>query len=218
MDIVVVAATVIIAYLLGTIPFGLLVARLYGVRDIRKHGSGNIGATNVWRLAGPKAAVWVYILDIGKGVLAVTVARFFHQSLMPHDVLLVVAAVCVVVGNIFPFYLGFKGGKGVNTTLGAVLSLVPVEALICLGLFVIVVAITRYISLGSIVGACALCPVILIEKYLFDKPVAMVYLYLSILIALVILVTHRQNIVRLLSGTESRFSFSSKSRHTESDV
>ena len=218
MDIVVVATTVVFAYLLGTIPFGLLIARLYGVQDIRKHGSGNIGATNVWRLAGPKAAVWVYILDIGKGVVAVTVARFIHQTLLPHDILLVLAAVSAVVGNIFPFYLRFKGGKGVNTTLGAVVSLLPIEALICVGLFAIVVAVTRYISLGSIIGACALCPVILIEKYLFDKPVSVVYLYLSILIGLVILVTHRQNIVRLLSGTESRFSFSSKSRHTESDV
>ena len=218
MDIVVVATTVVFAYLLGTIPFGLLIARLYGVQDIRKHGSGNIGATTVWRLAGPKAAVWVYILDISKGVVAVTVARFIHQTLLPHDILLVLAAVSAVVGNIFPFYLRFKGGKGVNTTLGAVVSLLPIEALICVGLFAIVVAVTRYISLGSIIGACALCPVILIEKYLFDKPVSVVYLYLSILIGLVILVTHRQNIVRLLSGTESRFSFSSKSRHTESDV
>ena len=218
MDIVVVAAAVVIAYLLGTIPFGLLIARLYGIADIRKQGSGNIGATNVWRLAGPKAAVWVYILDIGKGAAAVAIARLFHQGLLPHDVLLVIAAVTVVLGNIFPFYLGFKGGKGVNTTLGAVVSLLPVETLICVALFAIVVSLTRYISLGSIIGACALCPVILIEKYLFDKPVAMVYLYLSILIALVILVTHRQNIVRLLSGTENRFSFSSKSHHAGSDV
>lgn len=218
MDIVAVAAVVLIAYLLGTIPFGLLIARLYGISDIREVGSGNIGATNVWRLAGPKAAVWVYLLDIGKGAAAVFIARLFHQGLVSHDVLLVIAAVCAVLGNIFPFYLKFKGGKGVNTTLGAIVSMLPIEALICVGLFGIIVSLTRYISLGSIIGACALCPVILIEKYLFDKPVAMVYLYLSILIALVILVTHRQNIVRLLSGTESRFSFTSKSHHTGSDV
>jgi glycerol-3-phosphate acyltransferase PlsY len=218
MDIVATAAVVLIAYFLGTIPFGLLIARLYGISDIRKHGSGNIGATNVWRLAGPKAAVWVYILDIGKGAAAVSIARLFHPDLVSHDVLLVIAAVSVVLGNIFPFYLKFKGGKGVNTTLGAIVSMLPIEALICLGLFAIIVSLTRYISLGSIIGACALFPVLLVEKYLFDKPVAMVYLYLSILIALVILVTHRQNIVRLLSGTENRFSFSSKSHHTGSDV
>jgi glycerol-3-phosphate acyltransferase PlsY len=209
---------VVIAYLLGTVPSGLLISRMFGVHDIRKEGSGNIGATNVWRVIGPRAAIWVYIMDIGKGAAAVLMARGFQQSLVGGDVFLVMCAAAVILGNIFPFYLRFRGGKGVNTALGAVAVLLPVETFICVAVFLTVVSASRFISLGSMAAACSLCPVILVETYMLGIPVPSVYLYLSIMLAFVILIAHRRNIGRLLSGTESRFSFSSKAGRAGSHV
>ena len=120
---------VLIAYLLGAIPFGMIVARLYGAGDIRTLGSGNIGATNVWRVAGAKAAVWVYLGDIAKGTAAVLVGRYvaqhFQPTMLPIDTFLVLCALTAVLGHVFPVYLGFKGGKGVNTALGTMLVLLP---------------------------------------------------------------------------------------------
>jgi acyl phosphate:glycerol-3-phosphate acyltransferase len=198
------------AYLLGGIPFGLLVARAYGMPDIRRHGSGNIGATNVWRVVGRKAAIWVYLLDIGKGVAAVLLAKMIEQTLLPQDTFLVLVAAAAVCGHVFSPYLGFRGGKGVNTGLGVMLVLLPLELLIGFVVFMVVVAISRYISLGSIAGAATLPAVILLERELLGKTVAPIYLYLAILLAILVVYTHRKNIGRLVTGTESRFSLSSK--------
>jgi glycerol-3-phosphate acyltransferase PlsY len=115
MEMFVPIAVILLAYLLGGIPFGLFIARAYGIKDIRNHGSGNIGATNVLRAAGPKAAIWVYILDIGKGIVAVLIARIVDQAFLPRDTFLVITALAAVFGHVFPVYLAFKGGKGVNT-------------------------------------------------------------------------------------------------------
>ncbi len=198
-----------VAYLLGAVPFGLLIGRLAGVGDIRKLGSGNIGATNVWRVAGFKIAIWVFLADIGKGALAVLLARFFapDAALRPEH-LYVICAAAAVMGHVFPVYLRFKGGKGVNTALGAIVALLPVETLISFGVFVATVLLFRYVSLGSIMGAIAFCVVILVEKFALGSPMEMIYVYLSVLIVLLIVFTHRQNIKRLVSGTENRFSFS----------
>jgi glycerol-3-phosphate acyltransferase PlsY len=194
---------IVAAYLLGAIPFGLIIARLYGVRDIRAVGSGNIGATNVWRIAGPRAAIWVYLLDIGKGVLAVLLARIFSQTLMSRDLFLIVCALAAILGHIFPVYLGFKGGKGVNTGLGVMLMLL---------LFVVVVAISKYISLGSIVAATCLPALVIIEMVVLHRNIDSLYLVLSILIMIIVVYTHRHNIRRILAGTENRFSMSSRGR------
>ncbi|MBK7143471.1 MAG: glycerol-3-phosphate 1-O-acyltransferase PlsY [bacterium] len=205
-------AVLALAFLIGGIPFGLLVAKAYGIRDLRAQGSGNIGATNVWRVAGAKAALWVYLLDIGKGVVAVLIARLIDQSAMPRDWYLVLAALLVVLGHIFSPYLRFKGGKGVNTGLGVMLVLMPVEVLISLGVFVIVVSLTRYISLGSIIASLTLVTVALIERLALVREISFVYIGLTILLALAIILTHRTNIRRLIEGTESKFSLSSKGR------
>jgi len=218
MEFVVILTPVIIAYLLGAVPFGLIVARLYRIKDIRKVGSGNIGATNVWRMVGAKAAIWVYLLDIGKGVAAIMVARQFHPTLISFDLLLVICAVVAVVGNVFPVYLRFKGGKGVNTSLGVMITLLPMATLICMAVFLLVVLILRYISLGSIIAVICLFIVIMIEKYLLNMTVASIYLYLSIVLALLVILSHRQNIARLLSGTENRFSLPSKTKQAGSHV
>jgi glycerol-3-phosphate acyltransferase PlsY len=204
-------AIIVLAFLIGGIPFGLLVAKAFGIRDLRELGSGNIGATNVWRVAGPKAAIWVYLLDIGKGVLAVLIARLVDQSAMPRDWFLVATALAAVFGHVFSPYLRFKGGKGVNTGLGVMLVLMPIEILITLGVFVIVVALSRYISLGSIVASLCLFAATLVEKLVMHLDISYVYIGLTLILAVVIIVTHRSNIRRLIDGTESRFSLSSGS-------
>jgi len=209
-------ASVFLSYLIGAVPFGLLVARLFGTRDIRTLGSGNIGATNVWRVVGARAAAWVYLGDISKGVLAVLLGRFvagrYDLTLFDPELLAVVCGMAAVLGHIFPVYLGFRGGKGVNTVLGVLLALRPAEAGIAILVFVVVVTMFRMISLGSILGAAALLAALLIERFLLALPVADLYIYLSAAILMLIVLTHRQNIKRILNGTENRFSFSSRAK------
>lgn len=209
-------ASVFLSYLIGAIPFGLLVARLFGTKDIRALGSGNIGATNVWRVIGAKAAVWVYLGDISKGVLAVLIGRFvagrYELTLFDPQLLAVACGMAAVLGHIFPVYLGFRGGKGVNTVLGVLLALQPAETGLAVLVFVIVVTMFRMISLGSILGAAALLIALLAKRYLFALPVADLYIYLSAAILMLILLTHKQNIKRILNGTENRFSFSSRAK------
>lgn len=208
MTAVVPIAVFVLAYLLGAIPFGLLVARWFGVSDIRSHGSGNIGATNVWRIAGPRAALWVYALDIGKGVMAVLIARAVSQDWLPRDTFLVLTALAAVIGHVFPVYMRFKGGKGVNTGLGVIATLLPLEALVCFVVFIVVVMLSRYVSLGSIIGSISLASLVGVERQLMGKQIAAIYLYLVVVLALLVISTHWRNIGRILKGTENRFSFS----------
>ncbi|MDH4156571.1 MAG: glycerol-3-phosphate 1-O-acyltransferase PlsY [candidate division Zixibacteria bacterium] len=206
---------IILCYLLGAIPFGLIIARLYGVADIRTRGSGNIGATNVGRVIGTRAAVWVYLGDIGKGVAAVLLGRLFAANFDPgffsYDVFLVACAVAAVLGHVFPVYVRFKGGKGVNTGLGVMITLLPYETLLAFGIFLLVVLLTRYISLGSMLAGIGLFAIVSVEKHVLGRPVADVYFYLTLVLALLIMTTHRQNISRLLTGRENRLSFHSRS-------
>ena len=215
------AIPVLIAYLVGAIPFALIITRLAGVGDIRKIGSGNLGATNVWRVAGFKIAIWVFIGDIGKGVLAVLIGQYFANNYgwywISADVTMVLCALAAVIGHIFPIYVGGRGGKGVNTALGAVGTLLPVETFLSLLVFAVVVTLSRYVSLGSMIGALTLLIAVAVEKYMLNIIVADVYFYLVLVLALLIILTHRQNIGRLIAGTENRFSFSSRSKEAGSD-
>jgi len=210
MEVTKVLAVILGAYLVGAVPFGLIIARLFGVTDIRARGSGNIGATNVWRVVGLKAALWVYLLDIGKGVIVILAARQVDQALLLPDLFLISCAVAVVLGHVFPVYLGFRGGKGVNTALGAMAALLPFESAVCVTVFLLVVLVSRYVSLGSMAGALALPAIIIIEAVLMDRQTPAVYLYATLAIAALVLVTHRQNIRRLRSGSETRFALRSK--------
>ncbi|NOY89003.1 MAG: glycerol-3-phosphate 1-O-acyltransferase PlsY [FCB group bacterium] len=215
-------AIIVFAYLIGSVPFGLIVSRIAGAPDIRKTGSGNIGATNVWRVCGFKTAIWVFVGDIGKGVLAVLLARYFtaHYELafFARDVFLVICALAAVMGHVFPIYLSFKGGKGVNTALGTMATLLPRETLISFVVFVIVVFLFRYISLGSIIAAISLFVAVAVEKYFLHYNIAMIYFYLSLALAILIIITHRKNIGRLVAGKENRFSFSGKAKVKGVDV
>ncbi len=210
MDFLTVIVVLVVAYLLGGIPFGLLVARGYGVTDIRAHGSGNIGATNVWRTVGVKAALWVYLGDIGKGILAVVIARSVNQNLMPTDYLLVLTALVAVAGHVFPIYLSFKGGKGVNTALGVMISLLPWHALIALAVFIITVSASKYISLGSVIASVSLFCSTLTEKLFIDPERSSIYTVLTALIMFLVIYTHRANLSRIKSGTENRFTLSKR--------
>ena len=168
-----------VAYLMGAIPFGLIVARWYGIRDIRNEGSGNIGATNVTRVIGFKAAVWVYLGDIGKGVLAVLIARFialhFGTGIVGYDVFLVIVAVAAVLGHVFPVYIGFKGGKGVSIGLGVMIVLLPYETLLALGIFILTIMLTRYVSIGSMLAGISLFVIVALEKYWISYNIGQIY-------------------------------------------
>jgi glycerol-3-phosphate acyltransferase PlsY len=197
----------IVVFLLGGLPFGLIIGYLSGKGDIRRQGSGNIGATNVWRVAGPRAAVFVFIGDIGKGVAAVLLMSPFHQSGWPisPSAAALLGGVIAVMGHSFSPFLRFRGGKGVNTALGVFVTLMPVETIIALGVFLLIVLVSRYISLGSMAGALTLAAVLWIERLTMSRPVDDLYLAAVSVLALFILITHRGNIKRLIRGTENRF-------------
>jgi len=193
-----------LAYLMGSIPFGYILVRLFRHEDIRATGSGNIGATNVVRSGAKGLGILTLVLDALKGFFAVVIAQHiaapygFPQAYE----IAVCAAVAAVLGHCFPAWLGFKGGKGVATALGVFFALVPLTTVLyLLAVFVILVAITRYISLGSIVAA-ALFPVFALPHAPAHTPLIVAG---YIIIPLIIILKHHQNIRRLLSGTENRF-------------
>ena len=191
------------AYLLGSIPIGYIVPRVVGGIDIRTVGSGNPGFTNVYRAVGPRVALVVLLGDTGKGVLAILLAR----SAGAGEVLVVLAGVAAILGHVFTVFLRFRGGKGVLTAAGVFFSLIPAETLLCLILFVAIVAATRFVSLGSIVAAAALPVLAYSLPRLRGGEISTPTFLLSLFAAAVILIRHRSNLSRLLRGTESRFSF-----------
>ena len=191
----------IVAYLIGSIPFGYLIVRTKEGGDIRQTGSGGTGATNVSRRAGKAAGVLTLLLDASKGAAAVLIA----QSVSGTEWVKAAAAIAVIVGHIFPVWLGFRGGKGVATGVGVFLILAPV-ALLCAGvIFVSIVFFTRYVSLGSIMAA-ALIPLLVWLQNVFVEPVADLrpLLTAAVVGALLIIIAHRGNIERLARGTESQ--------------
>jgi acyl phosphate:glycerol-3-phosphate acyltransferase len=196
----------VVAYLLGAIPFGLLLARLFGSADVRKSGSGNIGATNVARVAGPLAGILTLLLDATKGTAAVYGAsRFAHESAS----WTMLAALCVIAGHCYPVWLRFRGGKGVATAAGAFLVVCPFAALGAIIVFILVVAYWRFVSLGSIAAAAALP---LLIYFLWAPGHAPPYAVTFGTLAAVLLVVykHDANIQRLVQGDEPRFSFGKK--------
>jgi glycerol-3-phosphate acyltransferase PlsY len=198
---------IVIGYLLGAIPFGFLVPRVFGVKDVRKIGSGNVGATNAYRAAGPVAGILVLLFDIGKGVGAVLLARAMPGTLLETEYLIIAAGMAAIIGHIFTVFLGFKGGKGVNTALGVMITILPMEVIIAIIVFIIVVYIKRYISLGSILASSILFLIVFFEWLLKIKDVHPGYVAVSFLLALLIIFAHRSNIKRLIAGNENKFSF-----------
>lgn len=193
-----------IAYLIGAIPFGYLLVRLTKGEDVRAHGSGNIGATNVLRTTGRALGVATLLLDIGKGAAAVWLAdRLLGGSLQWMSL----AALAVMAGHAFPIFLKFRGGKAVASFIGAFLYLTPIPLLTVLVVFVIAVAVTRFISLGSVLAA-GFFPVAVL---LIDHPPRIVLLCAAIAGAFIVW-RHRTNMQRIHAGNENVFSFQSKGR------
>ena len=187
-----------LAYLLGSIPFGYLLVKIFRKQDIRATGSGNIGATNVARSGAKGLGIATLLLDLGKAFLAVKIAQ--HLAPGNYDIA-VAAAVAAILGHVYPVWLGFRGGKGVASALGVFLALTWPSALAILGVFIVVVAITRYVSLASIIAA-AVFPIFGFWFVPYRTPIVIAGF---LLIPLIIIAKHHQNIRRLLSGTESRF-------------
>jgi acyl phosphate:glycerol-3-phosphate acyltransferase len=182
----------VIAYLIGSVPFGVILTRLAGAGDVRQIGSGNIGATNVLRTGRKGLALATLAFDMLKGALPVWLA---YRYLGPD--MAVVAALGAVLGHCFPVWLKFRGGKGVATAAGVVIALTPGVAALAIGVFVLVVLTTRYVSLGSMLGATAAAPG---AYFLGDVQAAELYL----LLALIIVLKHAGNLRRLAQGTEAR--------------
>lgn len=188
----------VVAYLLGNISTSYIVAKRIAGVDIRTQGSGNAGSTNVLRTLGKRAGAMTFLGDVLKGVMAVLISEFAAR-LVGIDTLLAgyLAVICVVAGHNWPAVLGFRGGKGVATSLGAMLAVNPVITLMCLAVFILVVAITKYVSLGSVVGiGCS--PIFMIMVKNKDGLIVALFLTASVIY------NHRANIKRLLNGTERK--------------
>jgi glycerol-3-phosphate acyltransferase PlsY len=194
------------AYLLGSIPFGFILVWLFRKEDIRSTGSGNIGATNVVRSGAKGLGALTFLLDVCKGYLAVVVAS--HIALwpmltpVPRDEAVALGALCAILGHIYTIWLGFKGGKGVATAFGVFLALAPWVALVALGVFILVLAISRYVSLASIMAAIAI-PIS--AMLLPHTPYSAWLLAVIVIVPTIVVVKHHQNIARLVRGTEYRF-------------
>jgi glycerol-3-phosphate acyltransferase PlsY len=183
----------IITYLLGSIPFGLIISKLFG-KDIRKEGSGNIGATNVTRVLGKKAGLLVLILDMLKGFLPIYIAKYIFDTK-----LVSLLAIASVIGHCFSIYLKFKGGKGVATAIGVLLALSSKAALIVIMFWLGVFLVSGYVSLASMLSASISWVII---NFLENN---MYFTYAAFIIGLIIILKHKDNLDRLLKGTEYRF-------------
>lgn len=194
----------IIAYLLGSIPTSYIMGKLVKGIDIRQHGSGNVGATNALRILGTKFGIITLIIDIGKGVLAVQIGKLLNPDFT--NIMLIGFGLFAILGHIFTIFLSFKGGKGVATSAGVFIALIPIPVVITLSVFIITVWISRYVSLGSILAAVSLfCVELIINlKSSFEDIEILIFVFL---IALFIIVRHKANIKRLLAGNENKISF-----------
>lgn len=197
----------VVSYLLGSIPFGLILVRLFRGTDVRQIGSGNIGATNVMRTGSKGLGIATLVLDAAKGYAAVLVAivvarNYAAPGLAPSSFFIAVgiAALFAMIGHIFPVWLGFRGGKGVATGVGVFLALVPKAVLIVLAVFALIFAIFRYVSLASIIATAAF-PVVAYVLMASGDRLLMPFIVAA---AALIILKHHQNIRRLLSGTENR--------------
>jgi acyl phosphate:glycerol-3-phosphate acyltransferase len=186
----------ILSYILGSIPFGYILTKIFTKKDIRDVGSKNIGATNVWRSVGKLPAVLTLFLDIFKGYIIVKFAIYIGIN---SDWIIVLSAFLVILGHMFPIFLKFRGGKGVATACGVFFALTPLPILISLLIFVLIVFLSKYISLGSIIASACMPTLCFIFGY--KLPVVM----FTAVTAVLIIFKHKANIERLISGTENKF-------------
>jgi glycerol-3-phosphate acyltransferase PlsY len=194
---------ILVAYFIGSIPTALIVSRYFFNIDIRDYGSGNMGATNTFRVLGPRYGSLVMAFDILKGVLAVSLFNVLPHYL--HDEwdrtnLMVGLGLGAVIGHIFPVFAQFRGGKGVATLFGMILAVQPVIALSCVAVFLLVLFLTRYVSLSSIIAGIAL-PIFVL--WIWNEDV-IIYRIFAVLVGCMVVLTHQKNIVKIIHGNESR--------------
>ncbi|MCX7876607.1 MAG: glycerol-3-phosphate 1-O-acyltransferase PlsY [Melioribacteraceae bacterium] len=211
----------LLSYLVGSVPTSIIISKLVKGIDIREFGSGNAGGTNVFRVLGWKWGITTILLDALKGAIAViVVARMYldnipFNNITPFDdftLIQILCGVAAVVGHVFTVFAGFKGGKGIATGLGVLIMIVTVDMALALGIFFIVVGISRYISLGSLAAAVSVPLIMIIRENIFNVDIKGYHTILPfvIVLALFVIYTHRSNISRILSGKERKISFSKK--------
>lgn len=212
MKYLIIIAVAVISYLIGSVNFSILISKAISGKDIRESGSGNAGATNMLRTHGKKMGVLTLLLDVLKGIIAIIIAMIVDKNIGANTgILSYIAGVCVILGHNFPLYFGFKGGKGVATSLGVVLMLDWKVGLIVAVCAIAIMAVTRYVSLGSILGGAAYI-VVEIVKAIVTKNYNVIQLVCVVIIGGLLIARHHANIKRLLSGTENKLSFGKKEK------
>jgi glycerol-3-phosphate acyltransferase PlsY len=214
MHIVIQIAVLILAYLLGSIPTSVWIGKGFFNKDIRQHGSGNAGATNAMRILGWKAGLFVLVIDMFKGWLAVNLihlTQFYIPETGSFTTFQLMLGIAALLGHIFPIYVGFRGGKGVATLFGLVMAINPEPTLICTGIFVVTLILSKYVSLSSMVAGFTF-PVMVIFVF---KETTMSLVVFSLIIAVLLLFTHQKNIERLLNKEEKKVMFLLSTRGKE---
>lgn len=200
----------ILSYLVGSLPTAIIAGKILKKIDIRDYGSGNAGATNVLRVLGWKAALVVLLIDMLKGYAAVTwivdIIPEFHD-IDAKAIYQIMAGVAVICGHIWTIFAGFKGGKGVGTAAGVFFGLQPIPVFICLLIFIGIVYRTKYVSLGSMISALLLPTILLVQYFFLGIPVPIAHSVIAVLLAVLIVILHRENIHRLVEGNENKISF-----------
>lgn len=197
---------IILAYLIGSIPTSIWVSKKFFNIDIRDYGSGNAGATNTYRVLGPKWGTFVMVVDMLKGVVATSLYFFFLPSYLGNENelyrtnLMIGLGLAAVLGHIFPIWANFKGGKGVATLFGMAVAIQPLVAICCIAVFLLVLYLTRFVSLSSILAGVAFMVFIL---FIFNEKEPL-YRIFAVLVALMVVLTHQKNISRILKGTEGK--------------
>ena len=206
MNILFISVTCIVAYLLGSIPTAVWYGQGFFDIDIRQHGSGNAGATNVFRVLGKRAGTIVMLVDVIKGYTAAILATLlWYANVITHTEVMtfkIVFGLVAVIGHLYPLFAQFKGGKGVASLLGMVLAIHPEMAVVCIGIFLLVVIASQYVSLGSILAALAF-PVLLLMRIFGEKENPLLIVF-GFIVFLMVVLTHQKNIGRLLRGQENR--------------
>lgn len=194
---------IVLAYFIGSIPTAIIVSKAFFNIDIREYGSGNMGATNTFRVLGPKFGTIVMIGDMLKGIFAVALYNllpYYLNNELDRTNLMLGLGLAAVIGHIYPIWAGFRGGKGVATLFGMVLAIQPIVAINCVGVFLLVLYLTRYVSLSSIIAGVAL-PICVLWIYNEQE---VFYRVFAVAVACLIVLTHQKNISRLLKGNEGR--------------
>jgi len=218
------AIIVILSYLIGSVPNSIIISKLVRGIDIREHGSGNAGGTNVMRVLGWKYGLLVIFLDALKGAIAVVIiSRLFYgplpfENISPFDdftLVQIIAGMSAVIGHIWTVFASFKGGKGIATALGMLLTLITIDMLIAVGIFALVVLISRYVSLASIIAAISVPSTLFIRENLFhvDIPGYSTLLPFIIGVSVLVIFTHRKNLARLINGSENKISLRKKPKN-----